>query len=149
MQKLRDEMRTEVVRLQDDLVAKQARQAAEVRARADEEQMRSLEFESRQRLWALEQASIRQASIAKLRMEAEAKEVRLDAQQREVPTLLLEVVSATRALGCCFRRNNCLLHVLHRQNVAKYRSGGGSMVASSSASDPASHRQSSFASHKE
>jgi hypothetical protein len=84
LQKLRDEMRAEVVRLQDDLVAKQARQAAEVRARVDEEKMRSLEFESRQRMWALDQASIRQASIAKLRMEAEAKAVRLDAQQREV-----------------------------------------------------------------
>lgn len=77
-------MRSEVVKLQDDLVAKQARQAAELRARADQEQMRSLEFESRQRLWALEQAAIRQASIVKLRMEAEAKEARLDAQQREV-----------------------------------------------------------------
>ena len=89
LQMLREEMHCEVERLQSELEHKQALRTAELRSRGDEERIQAMEFEARQRMFAIEQASIRQAATAKLRAEAQAKEAALEAKQRQVRSHLL------------------------------------------------------------
>lgn len=77
-------MREEVATLAEALARRQAQRAAEMRGREQEEALRALEFEARQRMWAMEQAAARDAALGKLRAEVEAKEAVLDAKHQEV-----------------------------------------------------------------
>ena len=67
--------------MQDELDRKHALRATELSARAEQEEILALEFEARQRMWAIEQAQIRRAAIGRLHAEAEAKEAALQARQ--------------------------------------------------------------------
>lgn len=81
---LRDEMHGEVARLQQDLELKQAARVAELRSRGEEERLQALEFEAQQRMFAVEQAMVRQAAKARLREVAAARDAELDGKQKQV-----------------------------------------------------------------
>lgn len=84
LRRTREEMREEVENLQQGLARRHSQRAAELRGRGQEEALRALEFEARQRMWAMEQAAARDAALGKLRADVEAKEAALDAQHAEV-----------------------------------------------------------------
>lgn len=70
--------------LEEGLAKRHAQRAAEMRGREQEEALRALEFEARQRMWAMEQAAARDAALGKLRADVQAKEAALDAQHQQV-----------------------------------------------------------------
>eukprot|EP00892_Ulva_mutabilis_P009022 jgi/Ulvmu1/6492/UM003_0125.1 len=96
LQRTRQEMRAEVATLEESLARRSAQRAAEMRGREQEEALRALEFEARQRMWAMEQAAARDATLGKLRAEVEAKEAVLDAQHQEA---LAEMAAADESMA--------------------------------------------------
>jgi hypothetical protein len=104
---LREEMHCEVERLQSELEHKQALRTAELYSRGEEERIQAMEFEARQRMFAIEQASIRQAATAKLRAEAAARDAALEARQRQVRFRVCLVALACPHPSFC----SCLCHL--------------------------------------
>jgi hypothetical protein len=81
---LRNETQAEVASLQQELELKHAARMAELRSRGEEERLQALEFEAQQRMFAVEQAMVRQAATARLREVAAARDAELDAKQKQV-----------------------------------------------------------------
>ncbi|KAI8465354.1 MAG: hypothetical protein J3K34DRAFT_461431 [Monoraphidium minutum] len=79
---MRGEWQAELAGLRDDLVHRRRGVAATLRARQEEEDLKVLEFQAQQRLWALEQDLIKTAAASGLRDQAAAQQAAVEAAAR-------------------------------------------------------------------